>query len=93
MTPYGAVKDIALLDSGEFVCSCETCLAKGPAEVIQNENDLAAHNVWTICMTVRKIRELLRQDRLTSWIDDMLPIHQKWFPDSRLASSWRILNA
>ncbi len=92
MTPYGAIKDISLLDSGEFVCPCETCQAKGPATAIQNENDLAAHNVWTICMTVRKIRELLRQGRLISWIEDMLPRHQRWFPDSRLAASWRLLN-
>lgn len=92
MTPYGAVKDISLLESGEFVCECEACQANHPAVVAQNENDLAAHNVWTICMTVRRIRNLIAQNRLDSWIDQMLPIHQNWFPDSRLGESWSQLN-
>lgn len=93
MTPYGAIKDASLLESGDFVCECETCQAAShPGEILQNENDLAAHNVWTICMTVRRIRELLASGQLNSWIDDMLPIHQTWFPDSRLANSWSQLN-
>ena len=93
MTPFGALTDIGALASGEFVCGCELCRqAESPLSVCQNVNALAAHNLWTICMTIRKAKERLLTGQLNRSIDETLLVHQRWFPDSRLAASWSELN-
>jgi len=94
MTPYGALADDGPLVAGEYACECRVCReAVSPSSVMQDVKQLAAHNLWTICDVVATVRELLVKDRLHSWIEGNLEIHQQWFPESRLAESWSQLYA
>jgi 7-cyano-7-deazaguanine tRNA-ribosyltransferase len=93
MTPFGALSQPGRLTSGEYVCGCGPCQnSSSPDLVFQDVNALAAHNLWTICMTIRKVQDLLVEGRLHAWIDETLKIHQAWFPESRLTASWSALN-
>ena len=93
MTPYGAVPDVSLLSAGEYVCECDACSqAASLANVFEDVNSLAAHNLWTICWTIREVKERLKAERLHEWIDGNLRLHQHWFPESQLSASWSALN-
>lgn len=92
MTPYGALPDPGPLLAGEYTCGCAPCrAADSPAAVFADEARLTAHNLWTICDTMRVIREKLAAGQLDQWIDHVLDIHMQWFPASRLAASWAAL--
>ena len=93
MTPYGALPDAARLLAGEYRCACPTCRrVAGPQEVFDDVTLLAAHNLWTICETVARIRERLRRHELHAWIEELLLVHRAWFPDSLLPASWEELH-
>lgn len=91
MTPYGALADPGPLMAGEYVCGCRQCAAEGgAAAVLADRERLTFHNLWTICSTVAKLRRLIRgQDGgLDKYLQDVLAIHSKWFPESRLPHTW-----
>jgi 7-cyano-7-deazaguanine tRNA-ribosyltransferase len=90
MTPYGALSQPGPLLAGEFKCGCPVCAETAPAEVFADKALLTRHNLWTICDTVRRLRELIAvRENLGAYLEDVLRIHQAWFPTSRLVPSWR----
>ena len=94
MTPYGALAEPGRLMAGEFRCACPHCAGAGRIEAVFTDLEtLKAHNLWTICHTVRELRGFLdRGGDLNRHLDELLDIHQRWFPESRLGPTWRALH-
>ena len=62
------------------------------SEVFENVAGLALHNLWTICDTLRRVREAVAADRLEAMLDEVLRRHVQWFPESELEKSWDALD-
>jgi 7-cyano-7-deazaguanine tRNA-ribosyltransferase len=93
MTPFGALRDPGRVIAGEYTCECHACVqAKSPAALFQDVARLAEHNLWTICDTVRRLRDLVASDTLLPWIGRLLEVHSEWFPESKLAAAWSAAN-
>ena len=94
MTPYGALSDPGRVLAGEFRCPCPHCAAAPTAEAVFADFEaLKAHNLWTICHTIRELRAFLeRGGNLNSHLAELLDIHQRWFPESRLGPTWEALH-
>ena len=90
MTPYGALRDFGPLSAGEYVCGCNQCTGPGGfSAVVGDKERLAIHNLWTICHTVAKLRDMMRVDgELDRYLAEVMEIHDRWFPDSRLSETW-----
>ncbi|MEU7617982.1 tRNA-guanine transglycosylase [Micromonospora rifamycinica] len=88
MTPYGALQDLDKLAAGEFVCACPVCQG-APPRTMPDTEQLIVHNLWTILVTIQTIRAHLATDTLPGYLDDVLKLHDEWFPTSALHSSWR----
>lgn len=90
MTPYGALRDLSPVLAGEFTCRCPCCETVGAAKVIGDGDLLARHNLWTIMTVVGRLRQISDADEtLDAYLEDVLAIHNHWFPESRLGPSWR----
>lgn len=93
MTPYGALREPGPIAAGEYACPCPVCQeADGPAEIFADARRLARHNLWTICHTVRRLRELVAAGTLDAHLAEVLQRHAAWFPDSKLPESWNALD-
>lgn len=88
MTPYGALQDLDPLRAGEFVCACPVCQGEPPRTMPDTEQ-LIVHNLWTILTTIQVVRGHLRAGTLPGHLDDILTLHDDWFPASALHSSWQ----
>lgn len=91
MTPYGALRQPGPLLTGEFTCPCPQCKGVDFSQGFPNEARLAIHNLWTILHTMESIREALADDSLDKMLNDILEVHQAWFPKTALVSSWRAI--
>lgn len=89
MTRYGALRDAGPLRAGEYRCRCPAC-ADDPAEIPHGKG-LFTHNLWTICSTVDEINDHLDQGTLGTYLEDILEVHDAWFPMSALRRSWQEL--
>ena len=90
MTPYGALTEPGPILAGEFKCACPECQATPIPEVFGDKEKLARHNLWTICSTVDRMKTLVQsQTELHGYLENVLSVHQRWFPTSRLEPSWR----
>ena len=79
--------------AGEYRCGCANCRqAASPTEVFADVAKLTAHNLWTICDSVRRLRERMAAGCLEQWMDHLLERHLHWFPESRLGVSWSELH-
>ena len=93
MTPYGAVSDETMLSRTDWVCTCCHCsAAENVSSVFAEEHRLAAHNLWTILETVRRLRVARQTGTLERLLQDTLHRHMRWFPDSQLGPSWESLH-
>lgn len=87
MTPYGAVTNAAV-SAGDFACECGVCLQPGgPAAVLADPIDLRSHNLSTIMSTLQTLRGALATGTLGDYCEQVLDIHMRWFPESRLAAT------
>ncbi len=92
MTPFGALAEAGPILAGEFSCECPTCRRSPIEAIFSDAAALARHNLWTICNTVRGLRELVcTTGALEAYLERVLEIHAAWFPQSRLVPSWRIV--
>ena len=91
MTPYGAL-DVQKLraKAAAYPCPCPYCGRLGES-LWQNAHKLALHNLWTILAVLEEVKRRLQTDTLTAYLQDVLAIHQQWFPASQLARSWHAL--
>jgi len=89
MTPYGALSDAGPIVAGEFRCPCPICVEHPIDAVFADKTLLTHHNLWTICNTIALLRGIGRDSgALEKRLIEILAIHQSWFPDSLLGSSW-----
>jgi queuine/archaeosine tRNA-ribosyltransferase len=49
---------------------------------------LASHNLWIILNTLENVKRLSENNTLLGYLENVIEVHQQWFPESRLASSW-----
>ncbi|HXP21723.1 MAG TPA: tRNA-guanine transglycosylase [Streptosporangiaceae bacterium] len=91
MTPYGALSDLGPLKAGEYRCDCPVC--DRPMTEIPEVGALTVHNLWTILATVDEINRRLDDGTLAGYLERVLEVHEAWFPDSALSSSWRAVEA
>ena len=94
MTPYGALAEPGRLLAGEYRCPCRHCAEAATVEAVFADFEaLKAHNLWTVCHTVRELRALLeRGGDLNTHLEELLDVHQRWFPESRLGPTWAALH-
>ncbi|MHC4250547.1 MAG: tRNA-guanine transglycosylase [Planctomycetota bacterium] len=93
MTPFGALATPGRLVAGEYACACPACSDASPEELFASRDALTLHNLWTICDTVDRMGEALREGRLDAMLEGVLARHTEWFPGSALASSWDALRS
>ena len=91
MTPYGAIKDYAMLNIMQYVCSCAYCQNYG-SEIFHQSKALTAHNLWVILNTLENTKKMFADDTLLAYLEKVVTIHQQCFPDSKLAHSWNSIN-
>jgi len=87
MTPYGALPQERPAPEPGYSCPCPYCLQHG-ARVRRDVGLLCRHNLWTVLATVARLRDLLGEGTLMDYLDDVVRVHQQWFPDSLLGASW-----
>ncbi|TMI99682.1 MAG: tRNA-guanine transglycosylase [Alphaproteobacteria bacterium] len=89
MTPYGALTEPSRLISGEYACSCAACRqSAGGSELFHDADRLSKHNLHTILATVAHVRAIwTRPEIFQRYLDKVLDIHQRWFPQSALQQS------
>lgn len=96
MTPYGAIESVGVLASGEFRCACRVCgeaAERGDWDALFDDvRRLAAHNLWTICETIRRVRDALAAGRLDAMLAEIVERHTAWFPASALGPTWEALH-
>jgi 7-cyano-7-deazaguanine tRNA-ribosyltransferase len=88
MTPYGALQDLGPVKAGEYRCGCPSCAG----DASPTGDALVVHNLWTILSTMDEINRRLDAGTLPAYLEEVLQVHQTWFPDSELAASWRDLS-
>lgn len=93
MTPFGAVKTLDRVAAGEYRCGCVSCRDGGATGILTRVADLATHNLWTICDTMRRIRKAVAAGTLPAMLAEVLERHSEWFPESRLKASWDQLHS
>lgn len=89
MTPYGAVPASQALDEAAHACPCPYCGSHGSHEVRRDASLLCRHNLWTVLSTMDKVRSHLEKGTLPDYLDEVVRVHQEWFPSSMLGPSWR----
>jgi len=94
MTPFGALSDPGPILAGEFRCACPICANTAIESIFSDKVELTRHNLWTIHSTMVLLRKIAHDpDMLDRRLSEILEIHEKWFPDSRLGTSWRAFRA
>lgn len=89
MTLYGALPEKEIQKVKDYRCTCHVCReCDDMAALFGNPPGLAAHNLFTILDTLRRIREALAENRLEELLTTILATHGQWFPDSLLNRSW-----
>jgi 7-cyano-7-deazaguanine tRNA-ribosyltransferase len=89
MTRFGALpkkeKD-KILDYG---CRCDICKGFNDIpEIFADPAKLAAHNLFVILDTIRRLRTARDNNGMENFLDTILKTHARWFPDSLLKRSW-----
>jgi len=93
MTSFGAINQPDRIAAGEYRCGCHVCsVAPDPGAVFSDKRALAAHNLWTILETIRRVRRALSENRLSLLLSEILAQHMEWFPTSELGKSWESLH-
>jgi len=89
MTLYGALTGDEETKIREYGCQCNACRqSEDISTIFADSSRLAAHNLYTILDTVRKIREAYKNGSFQVFLSNILEIHAEWFPQSLLKSSW-----
>lgn len=86
MTPYGALEE-GRGCGPEFDCECPHCRSGG-SDVRGDPQALVRHNLWTVLDTIERLRGLREEGGFAAYLDDVLAVHERWFPESALGESW-----
>lgn len=88
MTPFGALQDLAPLETTDWRCDCRFCTELGPAGVLADTRALGWHNLHTVTKTVTAVGEAVRAGTLDTMLESITAQHAVWFPESALPASW-----
>ena len=69
-----------------YECPCSYCQDHGDG-VLRDKGLLCRHNLWTVMATVERVRGLLDDGTLPAHLEQVVRVHQEWFPDSLLGAS------
>ncbi|MHC5034896.1 MAG: tRNA-ribosyltransferase family protein [Planctomycetota bacterium] len=92
MTFFGALAADESCDEAVYECPCPCCRSNGEA-VRRDPGLLCRHNLWTVFAAMDKVRDACAEGTLSDYLEDVLEVHQRWFPHSMLAASWREVSA
>jgi len=87
MTPYGTLQAERSAAEVDYACPCPYCGAYGP-RVRRDAGLLCRHNLWTVLDVVERSRRRLKDRTLRAYLDEVVRVHQVWFPESLLGASW-----
>jgi len=93
MTRFGALSGPDRIIARECDCACPACAGASPEDIFRSRDALTLHNLWTICDTVDRMGEAIREGRLDAMLEEVLATHTEWFPESALAPSWEELRS
>ncbi len=94
MTPYGALKAPQLTEGAiQYDCSCPYCQNQGQKAVLHDVKLLVSHNLWVILNTLENVKRLIENKTLLGYLENVIEVHQQWFPESRLAYSWNSISS
>jgi len=89
MTRFGALPEKEIEKAREYPCTCHVCReCDDKSTLMYDPPKLAAHNLFTILDSVRRIRDALAENSLEQLLADILTTHGQWFPESLLNRSW-----
>ncbi|MCU0288545.1 MAG: tRNA-guanine transglycosylase [Acidobacteria bacterium] len=89
MTPYGSLQKEENDKLKAYACPCDICRELPQIETIFNDpGKLAGHNLFTIIKTLNNTRHALENKNLSSLLENVLQIHEQWFPGSALPKTW-----
>jgi 7-cyano-7-deazaguanine tRNA-ribosyltransferase len=91
MTPYGALEFQEMnSENMPYSCECQYCRRFGE-DLWKDEKQLALHNLWMILNVLQEVGQRINTNTLAEYLQEVLEIHQQWFPQSQLARSWNAL--
>jgi 7-cyano-7-deazaguanine tRNA-ribosyltransferase len=89
MTLYGALPKEEKDKIIDYGCPCDICRGVGGIpEIFADPAKLAAHNLFVILDTVRRIRAARDNNDMENLLAGILETHGQWFTDSLLKQSW-----
>jgi 7-cyano-7-deazaguanine tRNA-ribosyltransferase len=89
MTRYGAITKDDQHHMEEYGCPCPVCSANANrANVFNDVGDMARHNLHVISETMGIIADRHAKGTLADYLQDVLNVHGRWFPDSLLVPTW-----
>ena len=91
MTPYGALS-VKERNTGDmpYVCECPYCQEFG-SQLWRDEIRLSHHNLWTILHVLDDVTQRRTAGTLDAYLEQILDVHQRWFPESLLRQSWEVV--
>jgi 7-cyano-7-deazaguanine tRNA-ribosyltransferase len=90
MTRYGALTKNEQEYIETYNCACPVCTQRASRmDVFNDVSDMARHNLWVIRETMGIIQSRQAEGTLTAYLQEVLSVHEKWFPDSLLVKSWQ----
>jgi 7-cyano-7-deazaguanine tRNA-ribosyltransferase len=90
MTPYGAFDlQQANFAALPYTCACPYCRGQ-VATLKSDEVLLARHNLWVIMQVMAQMTKVIADGALPQYLQHVLDVHQRCFPQSQLGRSWEI---
>jgi 7-cyano-7-deazaguanine tRNA-ribosyltransferase len=93
MTRFGAITRNDTEWFAEYDCKCPACAEQAvKTDVFNDVSNMARHNLYVIKETMDIIDQQHKAGRLTVYLQEVLAVHRRWFPESLLVPSWERSN-
>lgn len=90
MTRYGAITQNYTEQLEEYDCKCPVCTqAVSKLAVFNDVSNMARHNLWVIKEAMDIITREHAAGKLDAYLQEVLHVHERWFDNSMLVSSWQ----
>ncbi len=88
MTRFGALRKQQQEEFEQIDCDCRYCANSEGLSIFDNAPALAGHNLYTILAVMDHIRSHTENGTMPELLQQILQVHERWFPDSLLPSTW-----
>ncbi len=93
MTRFGAITRNDREWFAEYDCKCPACAEQTvKTDVFNDVSNMARHNLYVIKETMDIINQRQMAGSLTVYLQEVLDVHRRWFPESMLVPSWERSN-